>query len=279
MIDLIALIFQNGPMVTSQSERYLLIYMIIALVLITSLVILFFIVFQKRKNKLILDKIKQQQEFDEELSNAQLEIQEQTLKNIGQELHDNIGQLLSVANMRLSILNTQVPDEIKESFTETKNVVKESLGEVRALSKSLNNDVIASRGFQNSVQNEVDRLNKLKLLKAELNTKGDPATLTNAKDSIILLRIIQEFFSNTIKYAQASKISISLNYLDDKLEIKVEEDGKGFDINDVEKGSGLINMKSRAELVGVDLKLNSQKGKGTQLNMIYPYRESSKIKL
>jgi len=279
MINFLVILFQSGPMVTSKSERYLLIYMIIALVLITSLVILFFIVFQKRKNKLILDKIKQQQEFEEELSNAQLEIQEQTLKNIGQELHDNIGQLLSVANMQLSILNTQVPNEIKESFTETKNVVKESLGEVRALSKSLNNEVIASRGFQNSVQNEVDRLNKLKMLKAELNTHGSPETLTNTKDSIILLRIIQEFFSNTIKYAQASKISVFLNYLDDKLEIKVEEDGKGFNVNEVEKGSGLINMKSRAELVGVDFKLTSQKGKGTQLNMVYPYRETSKIKL
>ena len=253
--------------------------MTIALILITSLVIVFFIVFQKRKNKLILDKIKQQQDFEEELSNAQLEIQEQTLKNIGQELHDNIGQLLSVANMQLSILNAQVPDEIKESFTETKKVVKESLGEVRALSKSLNNEVISNRGFQNSVQNEVDRLNKLKLLKAELNTEGNPAILSNAKDSIILLRIIQEFFSNTIKYAQASKVSVSLNYLNDKLEIKVEDDGNGFDINEIEKGSGLINMKSRSELVGVDFKLTSQKGKGTQLNMVYPYREISKIKL
>lgn len=279
MINLIKSFFLiQGPVSTS-AERYLLIYMVSILFILFGLIVLFFIVFTKRKNKLILDKIKQQQEFEEELSNAQLEIQEQTLKNIGQELHDNIGQLLSVANMQLSILNTQVPDEIKESFTETKNVVKESLGEVRALSKSLNNEVIASRGFQNSVQNEVDRLNKLKLLKAELNTLGNPATLTNAKDSIILLRIIQEFFSNTIKYAQASKISISLNYLDDKLEIKVEEDGKGFNVNEVEKGSGLINMKSRAELVGLDLRLTSQKGKGTQLVMVYPYRETSKIKL
>ncbi|HPF97669.1 MAG TPA: histidine kinase, partial [Mangrovimonas sp.] len=79
------------PPVTTQSERYLLIYMIFVLVLITGLVILFFIVFQKRKNKLIMEKFRQQQQFQEELSSVQVEIQEQTLKNIGQELHDNIG--------------------------------------------------------------------------------------------------------------------------------------------------------------------------------------------
>ena len=271
-------ILLQGPVSTS-AERNLLIYMVSVLFILFGLIILFFIVFTKRKNKLVLEKIKQQQAFEEELSNAQLEIQEQTLKNIGQELHDNIGQLLSVANMNMSILSTQVSDELKESFTETKNVIKESLGEVRTLSKSLNNEVIASRGFQNSVKNEVDRLNKLKLLKAELSIKGNPENLGNTKDSIILLRILQEFFSNTIKYANASTISVDLNYNDDKLEIKVQDNGKGFDINEVEKGSGLINMNSRAGLIGVDLNLFSERGKGTTLDMVYPYRKQETYKL
>ena len=270
--------FLQGPVSTS-AERSLLIYMVSVLFILFGLIILFFIVFTKRKNKLVLEKIKQQQVFEEELSNAQLEIQEQTFKNIGQELHDNIGQLLSVANMNMSILSTQVSDELKESFIETKKVVKESLGEVRALSKSLNNEVIASRGFQNSVQNEVDRLNKLKLLKAELNIEGNSEKLSNIKDSIILLRIIQEFFSNTIKYAQASTVIVDLNYYDDKLGIKVQDDGKGFDIDEIQKGSGLINMNSRAELIGVDLKLSSERGKGTTLEMIYPYRNQELFKL
>src|SRR5690606_14410420 len=149
-----------------------------------------------------------QQQFEEEISNTQVEIQEQTLKNIGQELHDNIGQLLSVANMQLSILNTQVPEDIKESFTETKNVIRDSLGEVRALSKSLNSEVIANRGFQLSVQNEIERLNKLKLLNAQLIIEGNPENFKNSKDSIILFRILQEFLSNTIKYAKASNVLI-----------------------------------------------------------------------
>lgn len=271
-------ILLQGPVSTS-AERNLLIYMVSVLFILFGLIVLFFIVFTKRKNKLVLEKIKQQQAFEEELSNAQLEIQEQTLKNIGQELHDNIGQLLSVANMNMSILSTQVSDELKESFTETKNVIKESLGEVRTLSKSLNNEVIASRGFQNSVKNEVDRLNKLKLLKAELSIKGNPENLNNTKDSIILLRILQEFFSNTIKYANASTISIDLTYNYDKLEIKVQDNGKGFDINEVEKGSGLINMNSRAGLIGVDLNLFSERGKGTTLDMVYPYRKEETYKL
>ena len=97
-------------LVSTSAERSLLIYMIAVLVIVTGLVILFFMVFQKRKNQMLLDKIKREREFEEELVKTQTEIQEQTLKNVGQELHDNVGQLLSVANMHLSLVASLVKD-------------------------------------------------------------------------------------------------------------------------------------------------------------------------
>lgn len=276
---ILVFLMQNQVPVSTSAERNLLIYMISVLLILCGLIIVFFVVFQKRKNKLLLDKIKQQQAFEEELSNTQIEIQEQTLKNIGQELHDNIGQLLSVANMQLSILNTQVSDDIKESFTETKNVVKESLGEVRALSKSLNSEVIVNRGFIQSIQNEVDRLNKLQLIKATIMIEGNESYFKENKDSIILFRILQEFFSNTLKYAKAKLLLIKLNYSKEYLNISVSDDGIGFDVNVVEKGSGLINMKSRAELIGVEYMLTSNKEKGTKLKLKYYYRAEPTLKI
>ncbi|MGB6268320.1 MAG: histidine kinase, partial [Olleya sp.] len=261
----------DSPM-SSSSERYLLVYMIGILLIVCTLIILFFIVFQKRKNQLILDKVKQQKAFEEELTNTQIEIQEQTLKNIGQELHDNVGQILSVANMNMSILNTQVPESIKESFTETKNVVKESLSELRQLSKTLNSDVIANRGFVDSVKSEVERLNKLKLLKASVEIDGNPEYLQQPKDSIILFRIVQEFISNTVKYANAETLKIKLNFLEHELQLSLKDDGIGFDEKTIEQGSGLINIKSRAALIDADLDYNSTLGKGVQLILNYPYR-------
>ncbi|WP_418511701.1 sensor histidine kinase [Corallibacter sp.] len=267
---------QSGErLVSTAAERYLLVYMIGVLLIVCSLIIIIFIVFQKRKNKLLLDKIKQQQAFEEELSNTQIEIQEQTLKNIGQELHDNIGQLLSVANMQLSIMSMQINQDIKDQFTETKNVVKDSLSEVRALSKSLNSDVIVNRGFQQSVQNEVDRLNKLNLLKTELQVLGDKTLFPKNKDSIILFRIIQEFISNTIKYAKAGTLTLVLNYNKDSLLIKAVDDGVGFDIKAAKLGSGLINMKNRANLINATFQIDSEINKGTKLTVNYPYKNSS----
>lgn len=270
---------QEQPLVSTSAERNLLIYMVGVLLVLCTLIIIFFVVFQKRKNKLISDKIKQQQAFEEEISNTQIEIQEQTLKNIGQELHDNIGQLLSVANMQLSIMATSVDETIKEQFTETKDVVKDSLREVRALSKSLNTDVIANKGFQESIQNEIDRLNRLQILHATLTVEGNPELFQNQKDSIILFRIFQEFLSNTIKYASAENFLVSIQYLADRLILKAQDDGKGFNSKKVENGAGLLNMKNRADLINAQFKLESTEGKGTLLKVDYPYRKAQQINL
>jgi len=247
--------------------------MLSLLFIFSGLIVGFFIVFQKRKNKLLLDKIKQQKAFEEALSNTQIEIQEQTLKNIGQELHDNIGQLLAVANMQLSILNTEIPEHIQERFAETKSVVKESLNEIRALSKTLNSEVIVNQGFQNSIKSEVDRLNKLKLIKATMQVEGNQNQFTETKDSIILFRILQEFISNTLKYAKANFLLVKINYSRAFIVISVSDDGIGFDVQKVKKGSGLINMENRAKLIGATFTLTSVFGSGTKLVLKYPYKK------
>ena len=130
---------------------------------IQQLVILFFVVFQKRKNKMLLDKIQREREFEEELVKTQSEIQEQTLKNVGQELHDNVGQLLSVANMQLSLVASLTQDSVKTKVDDTKKVISDAIKEVRGLSKVLNSEVILNFGLQQSIQNEIDRLNRIKI--------------------------------------------------------------------------------------------------------------------
>ncbi|GAA4945898.1 hypothetical protein GCM10023314_18970 [Algibacter agarivorans] len=255
---------------STASERYLLVYMIAVLVIVTTLVIVFFVVFLKRKNKLLEDRIKQQQAFEAEIAQAQTETQEQTLKNIGWELHDNVGQLLSFASMQLSILKMQVEDDVKEKFKDTSDALKESLSEVRALSKTLNNEVVLNIGFEKSITNELNRLKKMKFTSAELKIIGDQVEFSNRKHEIIVFRIIQEFLSNSVKYSEAKNLNITLDYQPEKLIITAKDDGKGFDVNEVEKGSGLINMKSRAALINATLDLSSKPSEGVELVLDYP---------
>jgi signal transduction histidine kinase len=256
--------------VSTSAERYLLVYMIAVLLIVCTLIIMFFIVFTKRKNKLLLDKIKQQQEFDEEISKTQTEIQEQTLKHIGWELHDNVGQLLAYASMQLNMLSTQVADDMKGKVNETSDVIKESLKEVRYLSKSLNNDVILNIGFEKSITNELDRLKRMKFASAKLHIKGETVEFQNKKHEIIIFRILQEFFSNSVKYSEADNLKITLDYQPNQLLIEASDDGKGFDVETVEKGSGLINMKSRSELINATINIASKPNEGVTLTLNYP---------
>ena len=265
------LILKTEPLASTAAERYLLIYMIAVLVIVTALVILFFVIFLKRKNKLLLDQIKQQQAFEAEIAQAQTETQEQTLKNIGWELHDNVGQLLSFASMQLSILKMQVSEDVKEKFKDTSNALKESLAEVRQLSKTLNNEVVLNIGFEKSITNELNRLKKMKFAWAELRVIGEKQPFADRKHEIIIFRIIQEFLSNSVKYSEAENLSITLNYQSNNLVITMKDDGKGFNVDNVEKGSGLLNMKSRATLLNANLDLTSQPNEGVTLTLNYSF--------
>ncbi len=271
MIKLITFIYLQDPAVSTTAERYLLGYMIAVLVIVTTLVIVFFMVFQNRKNKLLRDQIKQQQEFDEEILRTQTEIQEQTLKHIGWELHDNVGQLLAYASMQMNMIQVQVSDNLKESVKSTADVIKESLKEVRSLSKSLNNDVILNIGFEASIINELNRLKRMKFASAELIMSGDKIEIQDKKHEIVIFRILQEFFSNSVKYSEANNLKITLNYFPNKLIIVATDDGKGFDSNSVEKGSGLIHMKSRAQLIKANFDLDSKPNQGVTLTLDYPF--------
>ncbi|SDS49134.1 hypothetical protein SAMN04515667_2295 [Formosa sp. Hel1_31_208] len=265
------LVLTQEEQAINEEQIALIGYMIFVVLLLSIIVITFFVTFQKRKNKLLMEKIEQQKAFDEEISRTQTEIQEQTLKHVGWELHDNVGQLLAYASMQLNMLGTKVSEDVKIKLEETSEVVKESLKEVRALSKSLNNDVLLNIGFQDSITNELNRLKRMKFDSVELEVKGTILELSDKKHEIIIFRILQEFLSNSVKYSEAKCLNIILDYRPDRLIIVASDDGKGFDIDTAEKGSGLINMKSRADLINASLELKSQTNEGVILTIDYPF--------
>ena len=248
----------------------LIVYTILVVLLLLVVVIIFYITFQKRKNKLLLDQIKQKQAYDDEISKTKLEIQEQTLKFVGRELHDNVGQLLIYAKMQLGLLNEKVDRDAQKNLQETSKIISDSLAEVRSLSKSLNSEVLLNSGFLESIKSELDRLKRLSSFTVELFVEGEIVEVSNQSHELILFRILQEFFSNTIKYSQADALKLEINYQNNQLIIIVADNGIGFDRGSVKIGSGLINMQSRANLIGATYKLDSDPGEGTRLTLNYP---------
>ena len=252
-----------------QGITMIIIIATLVILLFVVVVIVIFSIFQKKKVTLLYKQKVAKQHFDEEIIRSQLETQEQTLQNISWELHDNVGQLLSVARMQLNILQPNLPEEQKKMVDETGEIISKSLEEIRSLSKLLNPEVIKNIGLEEALQLEIDRFNRLNFINATFTIKGE-SVLINEKDEIILFRILQEFLSNSVKHSKTAKLDVSLSYHANHLTIKAQDFGIGFNKETIQKNSGLINMKSRANLIHANFSLKAEKDKGVLLTLTYP---------
>ncbi|CAM3382663.1 sensor histidine kinase [Aequorivita lipolytica] len=262
---------EKGPLLPQ--EKLLIVYFIAVLLFFTIFAITVVIAFQRRKNSFLKERYEAEQRYQRELADSKIEIQEQTLKNIAWELHDNVGQLLSVANIQLNVLMSTVPETYHNQIKETKEVVQETVQEIRSLSKVLNNDVVLKNGLLASLQVELDRFKRLGYLDASLKISGDIIPL-NSSSEIIIFRILQEFLSNVIKHAKASKLFVHLDYKERALAVTAVDDGVGFNTSVKTDSSGMETMGSRAALLNADFSIVSEIGKGTELFLSYPYKNT-----
>ncbi len=245
-----------------EQEGGILIISTLIITLIVVFLIVLFTVFQRRKNQLLREKEIEKKRFEQEIAETQIEIREETLRNISWELHDNIGQLLTLAKIQLQNATPENIDEVSET-------ISKGLTEIRALSKLINPEFINNIKLKEALALEIERFNRLNYIAASLTVLGEEQEV-NKKHAIIIFRILQEFFSNTIKHSKAAHLDVTLNYQKDVLEITAADDGKGFEIKDFStKGIGLQNIKSRASLINATIKFDSEINKGTRLQINY----------
>jgi hypothetical protein len=244
---------ENGGLVLVVSTL-LVLFISIALIIL-------FTVFQKKKNSLVEERKEVEQRFEREIIETQIEIREETLRNISWELHDNIGQLLTLAKIQLQNTTEANIKEVSETITR-------GLSEVRSLSKLINPEAINTIELKEAIQLEIDRFNRLNFIDSSLTILGIEKKI-DKKHNIIIFRILQEFFSNTIKHSRASSLKVILDYKDEILNITAQDNGIGFNSDTKNNGIGLINIKKRAQLIGAEVKFVSDKNEGTSLKIQY----------
>ncbi|MFI8378446.1 sensor histidine kinase [Leeuwenhoekiella sp. NPDC079379] len=243
-----------------------LVILVVLLILFLLAVIVFvlFSVFMKRKNSLLREQIEAEKRFEKAIAETQIEIREETLRNISWELHDNIGQLLTLAKIKAQNI------EGGEEMLEVAETIGTGLNELRALSKSINPEAINGQSLIKSLEMEVARFNRLKFLSASYELLGD-SVIIDSQAEIVLFRIVQEFITNTMKHSKAANLNVTVHFKADALEIIAHDDGVGFDSDKLtDKGIGLSNIDKRAELIGAQVRISSIPGAGTQLKLIYP---------
>jgi signal transduction histidine kinase len=218
------------------------------LLLVAVGIIVLFLIYQKRQLKFLLEKKELSNQFHRELLKARLEAQEETLNNLGAELHDNIGQLLSSSKFLVSIADRELP-----SPSATLKIVDETMSkaiyELRNISKSLNSGWLEQFSLVENLNAEAYRIMGSK--QVEVTLQLPPEVNIGADRQMMLFRIVQEALQNSIKHGNTSSISVHVETQKESLYISIMDNGKGFNYSDSTKhGVGIINIRHRANLLG-----------------------------
>ena len=245
--------------------EYLLITIVFNLFFLLFMVAIFLYVWQYRRKKKE-NELKLMYEKDlhqKELLATQLEMQKKTMQEIGREIHDNIGQKLTLASLYLQqqIYENKVATD-NQNINAVNDIINDSLIDLRQLSKSLTDDNIENKTLPELLAVEKQKIENIKICHLVFDHPNKYNNLSYAIKSV-LVRVTQEFIQNAIKYADCSEIKISLKTEDDVLHFTLSDDGKGFDVQSTEfNGIGLQNMKKRAAIIGGDYTITSS-NKGT----------------
>jgi len=249
-----------------------IISMLLMLILVAFIIFIFFH-YQKRYILYYNNIAQLKLEYEKNLLTAQLEIQENTLLNISQEIHDNIGLSLTLAKLNLNSVEIDDKNRSMSLVSCSGDLITKAINDLSDLSKSFNAEVIMNQGFLYSIEHEICRIKKHLTHKIECDIIGEPYHI-DSKIEILLFRIFQESLNNIIKHASATAISIIIDYKIDEFIFAVSDNGRGFDIEDVlinkKSRAGLKNIKKRAALIQATAQIASKENLGTTITITIP---------
>lgn len=210
--------------------------------------------------------------FKQQLLQTQIEIQEQTLKTISQEIHDNVGQVLSLAKLNLNTVGNITDNNMQFKINSTKDLVSKAINDLRDLSRSLHGEKIGEIGLQEAIANELRIIQNTGQFKTEINITGQHYK-QNPQKEMVLFRIVQEALHNAVKHSNATHLKVLMNYNAGNFTLTISDDGNGFQpeqLQAAQTGIGLKSMQNRAALIGAEFSLHSSKNNGTSISIELP---------
>ena len=260
------------------SKNNIEIYFIIACTILLAVLAIFIIyiikIVQRNNKKYFQETLILKESHENDILKTQIKVQENTFQQISRDIHDNIGQKLSLAKLYLNMADVNNHSKTKEILEEVVAIMTTSLSDLRDLSRSLSSDLIKNNGFIKAVENEIFQIKKLNRYQCRMLVTGEPFFMSVEKE-LVIFRIIQESLNNIMKHAEATSVEIKI-YFSPKnlLEISIEDNGKGFEQKDLQISNGINNIQQRAKLINGEASIHSVLHKGTIVYVKIPYNEN-----
>lgn len=221
---------------------------------------------KKLEQTLLADQIIHQKQ----LTKATIDGQEKERREIGRELHDNIGQQLTTIKLFLEMAQSQQCEAAAEMLKLAMKGVKDVINDVRSMSHALIPHTLKDLGLVESIVELVEAVILTQRIEVNFDHQSFTTGLLPDSQKLTVFRIVQEQLNNIVKHAGARRIDISLSNNDEVVKLYIQDDGKGFDPAKVKKGLGLTNMRNRVELFNGMAEIKSKPGKGCLLRISMP---------
>jgi signal transduction histidine kinase len=214
--------------------------------------------------------------FDKKIFAAVVQSEEKERARMAGELHDGVCQYLAGSKLMLTTIENTLNeangklniDSIAAMVQYSKSTLTDALHLTQQISRNLLPVSFHRKGLFQSVQEMIDVLNSADQIIYVLTTSGEDTEL-DQDIAINIFRIVQEFIRNSQKYSEASHVNIHLSIRNEIIQLEIDDNGKGFDMNSAElkKGVGLLSMRKRIQSIGGSFTYETAKGKGVRLKL------------
>lgn len=257
-------------------ENEILIAIITVLLLfITSTVVIVLSLWRYQKKRLQHNEelLIKEEKFKLELIKTEVEVQEQTRKTLAGDLHDNIGQLLSLTHVTAASVNLDDKEKARQKINDIQLLIGKSIKEMRQLSKVIHGEHLIQKGLISAIEQEVTWLQRNGFYKVDFTCGSLPPESNSTKD-LFLYRLLQESINNALKHSGADQFRVRLDYAKEKIRLMVSDNGLGFDVEkamQAQSGLGLVNMQQRINLLHGSMNIESVLQKGTTITFEIQY--------
>jgi len=221
-------------------------------------------------------KLEEQQEQNQKIVlTTAIESQEKERKQIGYELNENVNQILTAANMHLGLMKKRNDRPSAETIDEATTLIKKAIGGIDNITRNIGNSYIEEIGLTEALNDLVYKMNALNIFKVKLMLSTDGMHIP-APVELTIYRFIQEQLNNILKYAEASEVIIQLYPEEEYLALNISDNGKGADLEEIQKGMALTIMRNRTKAYNGKVEFDTSPGKGFKVIVKLPYKQPEK---
>ena len=263
----------QDPLLQQDQIITIILIAIILLLLMAAAIIAFFYLSRKKIEKTELEKARLRIENQQEVLRASLVTQEEERQRIAQDLHDAISSKLNIVSLNANFLTeenitTTEANSLGESIV---NITKTVLENSRRIAHDLLPPSLEKFGLVAALEELCDQVQESGVISIEASL-SDTANVLTSTNALHVFRIVQELFNNTIKYAEAKTVVLSLQSIENAVHLQYKDNGKGFQISEgkLAKGLGLSGIENRAAILDAKLTIEAATGKGMSLDLVVP---------